>query len=120
MMAAFVASRLSGLARNIAISYQFGTGRELDAYIAANRIPDLLFQIVAGGAVASAFIPVFTSYIVRDDMSGAWQFVSILFNATLVVMAPLVVLLAIFAPQVVALLAPDFEPATRELAVSMT
>jgi putative peptidoglycan lipid II flippase len=54
VMALFVASRALGLVREMVISHQFGTSGELDAYLAAFRLPDILFQLVAGGALASA------------------------------------------------------------------
>lgn len=120
MVAAFVASRVTGLGRSVAVSYQFGTGRELDAYIAANRIPELLFQVVAAGAVASAFIPVFTGYLVQEDRVGAWRMVSTLFNLALVILVPLGVLLAVFAPTVVGIVAPELEPPAFELATALT
>ncbi len=60
VMAAYVSSRITGLLRDVAISYHFGTGPQLDAYNAAIAVPDLIFQVVAGAAVASAFIPVYT------------------------------------------------------------
>ena len=53
VMVAFILSRALGLAREMIIGSQFGTSRELDAYLAAFRIPDLIFQLVAGGALGS-------------------------------------------------------------------
>ena len=54
VMAGFVASRLLGLVRNIVVAQQFGTGREYEAFVAALTVPDLVFQVLAGGAVGSA------------------------------------------------------------------
>ncbi|MFN0074695.1 MAG: murein biosynthesis integral membrane protein MurJ, partial [Chloroflexota bacterium] len=59
VMAGYVVSRLLGLVRNMVILSQFGTGREFEAYVAAVTVPDIIFQVLAGGAVGSAFIPVF-------------------------------------------------------------
>ena len=53
----FILSRGTGLLREMIIGARFGTAADLDAYLAAFRIPDLLFQLVAGGALGSAFIP---------------------------------------------------------------
>ena len=58
-MVLFVLSRVTGLLREVIIGNQFGTSAELDAYLAAFRVPDILFQLVAGGALGSAFIPTF-------------------------------------------------------------
>lgn len=119
MVAAFVLSRLTGLLRTVAISYRFGTGPELDAYVAAIRVPDLLFQVVVGGAVSSAFIPVLTAYLARKDNAGAWRTVSGLFTLALLGLTPLCFLLMLFAPQVMALVAPGFDPAKRALSAEL-
>lgn len=119
MIAAFVLSRLTGLLRTIAVSYQFGTGPELNAYVAAMRIPDLIFQVVAGGAVASAFIPVLAAYLARDDADGAWRLVSGLMTLALAVMAPLCLLIAIFAEPAMRIVAPQFPDAQRALAADL-
>ncbi len=54
-----LASRLLGVGRDVVISAQFGTSGDLDLYIAAFRIPDLIFTLVSGGALGSALVPVF-------------------------------------------------------------
>ena len=61
---------MAGLFRNIVIAATFGIGAELDAYYAAFKLPDLLFTVVAGGALATAFIPVFADYVAADDRAG--------------------------------------------------
>ena len=67
VIVAFALSRVLGLAREMVIGQQFGTSGELDAYLAAFRLPDILFQLVAGGALGSAFIPTFSGYLARGD-----------------------------------------------------
>jgi len=62
VMALFVVSRVLGLAREMVIGAAFGTSAAYDAYLAAVRIPDILFILIAGGALGSAFIPIFTDY----------------------------------------------------------
>jgi len=116
MMAAFVASRATGLLRDVAVSYQFGTGHEMAAYLAAIRIPDFIFQVTAGGAVASAFIPVFTGYLARDELSDGWRMVSTLYNLSIVVLSPLIVLAIVFAPEIMRLQVPEFAPEYQKLA----
>ncbi len=119
MMAAYGASRLTGLVRDIVISYQFGTSRAYEAYLAGNRIPDLVFQIVAGGAVASAFIPVYTSYLARREEDEGWRLVSSLFNIGLLVLVPLVAVLMILSPQLMQIIAPGFDAETSALAANL-
>src|SRR5262245_34802745 len=119
VMAAYVASRLSGMARDIAVSYRFGTGRELDAYYIANRLPDFLFQVAAGAAVASAFIPVYSKYLNRGAQDEAWDVVSILFTLSVVVLVPLVLVGIVLAPYLMRLLAPEMPPEYQALAANL-
>lgn len=119
LMGAFIASRATGLLRNIVIGYQFGTTAEYAAYLAGNRIPDFIFQIMAGGAVASAFIPVFTSYVALEQHEDGWRMVSSLFNIALVALTPVCAILIVFAPQVIGVIAPGFGPELRDLSANL-
>ena len=78
--ASFALAAAVGLLRNVVIARQFGIGAELDAYYAAFKLPDLLFTIVAGGALATAFIPVFADFLAADDRDGAWRLASAITN----------------------------------------
>ena len=118
-MLAFIASRLLGLLRELVISYQFGTSRSLDAYQAAFRVPDLIFQIVAAGAMGAAFIPPFTAYLARRHEHDAWRMASTVITVTFLVMAICSALAAVFAPQIVPLIAPGFDAPARELTVTL-
>src|SRR2546423_820234 len=75
---AFVVSRVLGLVREAVIARQFGATGQLDTYIAAFRLPDTLFLIIVGGAVGSAFIPVFTGLMSRGHVAQAWHLASTL------------------------------------------
>src|SRR5437763_16354482 len=97
IMAGFVASRLLGLVRAVVIAQQFGTGRDYEAFIAALTIPDLVFQILAGGAVGSAFIPVFMGYFSRDDDEGAWRLTGLVMTMALIITVPVLIVLALLA-----------------------
>jgi len=120
VMGAFVLSRVLGLAREIIISSQFGTSGELDAYLAAFRVPDIIFQVVAGGALASAFIPTFTSHLAHDDEAGGWRLASAIINLLLIVLTCLALLGIIFAPLLVQyLIAPGFDPARQALTAEL-
>jgi putative peptidoglycan lipid II flippase len=119
VMLAFVASRLFGLARNMVIAAQLGTSDAADAYLAAFRIPDLIFTLIAGGALASAFIPTFTSYLANEDREGAWHLASAIINLLLIATGIAAVLAEIFAPALTWLLAPEFAPEKYELTVSL-
>ncbi len=109
VMAAFIFSQLTGLLRTILIANAFGTNPGLEAFASANRVSETIFNLVAGGALASAFIPTFTSLLTRDQREEAWRLASAIANLILLLLTALSVLAAIFAPQVVRyLLAPGF------------
>jgi putative peptidoglycan lipid II flippase len=117
---AALASRLLGWIRLLVIGSQFGTGRELDAYFAAFRIPDAIFQLVVAGALSAALIPVFSSYRARAQEREAWRLASSVINLVVIALAGLSLLMAIFAPLLVPIVAPGFDAPTTELAVRMT
>ena len=120
VMALFVLSRLLGLGRQMIIGAMFGTSRDLDAYLAANRITETVFLIVAGGALGSAFIPTFAHHLARDDQTGAWKLASAVINLTLIVMTIVVGLIALLAPTLVrTIIAPGFDPALQRLTVRL-
>jgi len=120
VMALFVVSRALGLLREMVISHQFGTSGDLDAYLAAFRLPDILFQLVAGGALASAFIPTFASYLVLEHEERAWRLASAIINLVLLLTTALAVLAALLAPFLVrAVVAPGFDLERQALTVSL-
>jgi putative peptidoglycan lipid II flippase len=120
VMALFLLSRIAGLAREMIISARFGTSADLDAYLAAFRVPDLLFQLVAGGALGSAFIPVFTGCLTRRDLTGGWRLFSAVTNLVLIILTILAVLAGLAAPWLVqTILAPGFSPEQQALTVSL-
>lgn len=116
LMAGFVASRMLGLIRTMVVGSQFGDSREYEAYVAAIRVPDTLFQVLAGGAVAAAFIPVFAGYLARGDRAEGWRLASSVITIAALAMAPVSLLLMLLAPQVMALLTPGWDPDSQRLA----
>ena len=79
-MAGFVLSSLMGLISDILVSRAFGTNPELDAFYSANRLPEMLFNLMAAGVLASAFLPTFTDFLTRRDHDGAWRLTSAVAN----------------------------------------
>lgn len=73
IMGALVLSGILGLVRQVVLSASFGAGSELDAFYAALRVPETLFVLVAGGALGSAFIPLFSELLAKDDFPNAWR-----------------------------------------------
>ena len=120
MMIAFVLSQVLGLVRSILMTRAFGTGAEADAFTAATRLSDILFNLVAGGALASAFVPTFTGFLTKEDRAGAWKLASAVANLVVLILTGLAALSAVFAPWIVrTILAPDFPPAEQALTVSL-
>jgi putative peptidoglycan lipid II flippase len=119
-MALFVVSRALGLLREMVIGAQFGTSAQLDAYLAAFRLPDLLFTLVAGGALASAFIPTFSERLARDDEGNAWDLAAKVANLLVLSLTVLAILAGLFArPLVEHVIAPGFTPEQQALTVSL-
>ena len=109
VMAAFVLSNVVGLVRQILIANAFGNGPDYNAFRAALLFPDVLFTLVAGGALASAFVPAFTGFLTRGDQAGAWRLASGVLNLVLLVLVALALLAELGAPLLVRyVLAPGF------------
>lgn len=120
VMIFFVLSRASGLVREIIVGSRFGTSAEYDAYLAAFRVPDLLFQLAAGGALGSAFIPVFSGFFLKSNKQDAWLLFSRVLNLITLLLIGFGLLAAIFAePLVSGVLAPGFTSAQQQLTVSL-
>ncbi|HEX7568347.1 MAG TPA: murein biosynthesis integral membrane protein MurJ [Anaerolineaceae bacterium] len=115
IMVAMILSQVASLAAKILIAHAFGTGMESDAFFAANRFSEILFNLVAGGALGSAFIPTLTTLLSQDDRSGAWRLASALANWVTLILTVLAILSAVFADQVVRyILAPAFSATSPE------
>ncbi|HDQ71229.1 MAG TPA: murein biosynthesis integral membrane protein MurJ [Chloroflexi bacterium] len=120
VMVFFVLSRVLGLARQMVVGAMFGAGAELDAFWAANRVPDAIFLIVAGGALGSAFIPAFAERLARENRAGAWRLASAVVNLALLLLTVLAALTALCAPALVsAFIAPGFDPAQQALTTDL-
>jgi putative peptidoglycan lipid II flippase len=116
---AFIASRVLGLLREIILGYRFGTSSEYDAYVAAFRIPDLLFLVVMSGAFGAAFIPIFGRYLSRGDDERAWELASAVITLTALTMTALSVLVfALAGPIMRYLVAPNLPAEVQPLAVT--
>ena len=123
VMLAYIISNLVGVVRGMVITQAFGTSAELDSFNAANRVTELLFNLMAGGALGSAFIPTFTGFLTRDDRRGAWRLASGVVQVVLAVLVAVSVLVWIFAPVLVSrglfLLVPDSDPVQLDLTVRL-
>lgn len=120
VMLLFILSRGTGLLREMIIGARFGTAADLDAYLAAFRIPDLLFQLVAGGALGSAFIPTFAAAWTEGSQQQAWLLFSRVLNLLTLFLVTLCGLAMLFAePLVAGLIAPGFSVEQQRLTASL-
>lgn len=120
LTSAFLVARILGWLRVIVIGTTFGLSRDLDAFYAAFPIPNLIYEIVAAGALASAVIPILASLRATGETDRAWRIASTILNLMLVLVAALGVLAGLAAPLIVPLIAPGFEPEQQALTVELT
>lgn len=93
----FGIDKILGVARQMIISRQFGLSAELDVFNAANNLPDMLFMLISGGAMAIAFIPVLTEVLTKEGRSKAWDLFSNILNIAFILTALAAIVIAIFA-----------------------
>jgi len=112
-------SRILGLVREQVLASLFGAGNAMDAYFVAFRIPNLLRDLFAEGAMSAAFVPTFTKHLTHEGKTSAWRLGNNVFNALLVVTGALVLLGIVFATPLVAAFASDYAavPGKLELTV---
>jgi putative peptidoglycan lipid II flippase len=117
---AVMCSRILGLIREQVCAALFGGGGAMDAFTAAFRIPNLLRDLFAEGALSTAFVATFSKTAVRSNDAAAWQLANKIATMAAVVLGSLCVLGIVFSPQLVATLAPGFNPAKAALTVTLT
>ncbi|GER87803.1 hypothetical protein KDW_19650 [Dictyobacter vulcani] len=107
----FIASRVLGLVKTSLTAYILGATIFSDAFYQAFTIPDTIFNIVAGGALSSAFIPVFTRYMSKEkDEKTAWHVANASLTLATIIMVVIALIAAIFADKIVPLYNPPTTP----------
>jgi putative peptidoglycan lipid II flippase len=121
IMFALLASRGLGVIRQTIFNALFGLGPDANAYYAAFRLPDTLFNLISGGALTHAFIPVFLSYEKDKGRVEAWRLTSLVFNVMLVGLTLVVIIGEFLAPTFVThLLVPGYPPSEQALTTQLT
>jgi len=115
----FGLEKVLGLLRRLIVNRQFGLSPELDAFETANTLPELLFAIIAGGALAVALIPVLSEYLEKRGKPGLWDLFARVANLVFLTTAALSLLVAIFTDQLVRILAPGFGTAQQSLVAEL-
>lgn len=119
---AVLLSRLLGLVREQVFAAFFGAGYAYDAFVVAFRIPNLLRDLFAEGALSSAFITVFTDYRGREGSDATWKLANNVITILVVIVGIIVLLGMIASGPIVSLMSPDFSrvPGKHELTTLMT
>ena len=119
---AVLASRITGLVREITLAHYFGATAAYDAYLLGFRIPNLTRDLFAEGALSSAFVPTFVEALQKKSRAEAAHLANLVATAIILVVGTLCLLGMIFAPAMVDLLAPGFRQIVgkHELAVRLT
>jgi putative peptidoglycan lipid II flippase len=119
---ATIASRVLGLVRDQVLAFYFGAGDANDAFRVASRIPNLVRDLFAEGAMSAAFVPTFTRQLALHGRERAWRLASSVINSLLIVTAAIVLAGIVFAEPLVRLYASDFAdiPGKLELTIYLT
>jgi putative peptidoglycan lipid II flippase len=116
----FAVDKAVALLRQVLIARSFGAGPELDAFNSANNLPDLVFAVISGGAMAMVLVPVLTESLDRDGRDSMWALFSRLANWAFLITAVLAGLLAIFAlPLVDHVVVPSFTPEHKAVTANL-
>ncbi|HTW74504.1 MAG TPA: murein biosynthesis integral membrane protein MurJ [Steroidobacteraceae bacterium] len=117
---AVLCSRVLGLIRDLVTAALFGGGGLMDAFTAAFRIPNLLRDLFAEGALSTAFVTTFSKTVARGGEAAAWRLANKVATLTAVVLTGICIVGIVFSPQLVAGIAPYFPPAKAALTVTLT
>lgn len=118
----FMLDKALAILRQVLIARQFGLSTELDAFNVANNIPDMLFALISGGALAMAFIPVLSEVLTKSGQASAWRLFSRIANLAFLVTAALALLVALFAAPLVRSevgVAPGFTSTQQDLVITL-
>jgi putative peptidoglycan lipid II flippase len=120
--AATLASRVLGLVRDQVLAALFGAGNDMDAFVVAFRIPNLVRDLFAEGAMSAAFVPAFTRELTSEGKDAAWRLGNNVLNALLLTTGALVLAGIVFARPLIEVYAGDFArvPGKLELTVQLT
>jgi putative peptidoglycan lipid II flippase len=117
---AVMCSRLLGLAREQICAALFGGGGAMDAFTAAFRIPNLLRDLFAEGALSTAFVTTFSKTIAREGDGAAWRLANKVATLTVLALGALCALGMVFSSELVAAIAPGFDAPKAALTASLT
>ncbi len=119
VMFAIFLSRVLGFVRERAIATVFGRTGATDVFFAAFALPDLMYSLLVGGVISSAFIPVFTQYLTAEDEKQAWYVASSFLNVISALLIVMTVLGIVFTPVLAPLVGVGFSGEQRILLIKL-
>lgn len=120
LMLTQLASRILGFLRESLMANFYGKTGVTDAYQTAFILPDLIYWLLVGGVLSSAFIPVFSEYIHKGKEEEGWRVASSFINLILLLLSVLVIIALIFTPHFIRLQVPGFTAENQALTVLLT
>jgi len=120
IMATIFLSAMLGFIKMRLLSTYFGDSRPLDIYLAAFRLPDMIYQLLVMGTISSAFIPVFNSFLNKESEYSAFKIASTVMTLSMVAFLVITLLILLFTRQMSTILAPGFSDREIPLMVSLT
>lgn len=119
---AVFASRILGLIREQVFAILFGAGYAYDAFVVAYRIPNLLRDLFAEGALSSAFVAVFTDYRTKKGHDATWKLANNVITTAIFIIGSITILGALSSKYIISIIAPDFSlvPGKQQLTALMT
>jgi putative peptidoglycan lipid II flippase len=112
----YALSSILGLLRDRLLAGTFGAGSELDVYYTAFTVPDFIALILIFGAISAVVIPVFSGYLIKSK-EEAFKYLSTLLNIFFSILILVSIILVIFTPVIISIIAPGFSPAKQQAAV---
>ncbi len=101
MSVAIMLSRITGFGRQWAMAFALGSTALTSTYVIANNIPNQLYEVVAGGVLTTAFLPIYLAQLKRKGRKPAANYASNLLSISTILLGLVALLAAIFAPQVI-------------------
>ena len=114
-----VASRALGLVRQTVIAGLFGSSPHVSAFVAAARVPTMIYDLLIGGLLSAALVPVFSDYASPEKRQELWRIFSVVLSLAVVILSLIVILLELFAPQVAWLLGSGFDAQLQAVTTKM-
>jgi len=120
IMATIFLSAILGFIKMRLLSTYFGDSRPLDIYLAAFRLPDMIYQLLVMGTISSAFIPVFSSFLNKENEQSAFKIANTVMTFSMLVFLVITFMILVFTKQISNILAPGFSDSEIPLMVSLT